>query len=222
MNDTIQILNIQISNSKTAYTMKKIQQYFQSESLNLIEVVSMDTLLQAEEQPKLQDAIQQFDIVVPGDPEILKAAGIESESALKEIEEGLFWKSLARQLEKRRTKVYLLADSEDELQKVSDYVRKRYHGMQIMGEGILSEQTLSEESVVNHINAAGVECVLGFLSTPVREFFASDNRAWMNAKLWVGMSSGVIGSDTRSGRGLQALLMKLLFRRKVVQDQRES
>lgn len=221
MNNIVQVLNIQIHNIKTARAMKQVQQYLQSESLNTIEIVSMDTLLRAEEELKLQESVNRFDLIIPGDKEILKAAGITNAAALHDAENGVFWNNLARMLDKRKTKIYLLTDSEAELQRISEYIQKHYHGIRVRGQGILAEDTLSDELVVNNINAAGVDCVLGFLTSPVREYFVTDNHALLNAKVWVGISRSAIGQEVSSGNRFRMMIMRLLFHRKVVQEKKD-
>lgn len=221
MNHTIQVLNIQIDNRKNNIIMKKVQSYFKSETLNTIEVVSMDTLMMAVEQENLREAIEQCDLVIPGDKEILEAADVTAESERSEVADGSFWNDFIRVIEKKKTKVFVLAASDEELQVMSSFVRKNYRGVRIMGAGILNGET-SSESVVNKINAAGVECVLGFLPTPMRELFVMDHRAWINAKLWLGIDGSVVAREMHPRQPFRDFFMRLLFRRKVGREKKEN
>lgn len=220
MIETVQVLNIHICNMKAARAMKVIQPFFKTDSLNIIEAVSMDTLLQAEEEPELQSLINTFDLVFPGNVEILKAAGTTNETLLKEVEEGLVWKNIAKQVDRRRMKTFLLADSEEKIQDATAFLKKHYHGIQVKGSAVISEASAGE-SIVNSINAAGVDCVGGILPSPIRERFIADNRALINAKLWIGMDINMVRQESNAGSVLRSILMKLLFRRKVVKEKKE-
>lgn len=222
MNETIQVLNIEIQNVRTSQAMKKAAAFFTTDSLNTIEFISMDTLVQTEDNQELQDAIEGIDLVVPGEAEILKAAEVEDETKLNDVEEGTLWQMLAKSMEKHRRRVYLVTDSEELRKQGEEYIQKRFRGIKLAGTAVLTDEESAEELIVNNINGAGVACVIGVMASPHRELFIHNNQALINAKVWVGIDEKMIRKEVIHKGFLQSFATKLLFRRKVVREKKEN
>ena len=75
MNEKIKVLGVSINHYTAKEAMKKVMEYMETEPINVIEMVTMNTLsqlLNKEEKPY----IDEFDLTFAGDKSILEAAGV--------------------------------------------------------------------------------------------------------------------------------------------------
>ena len=72
MNGKIQVLNIDIDDCTAKEAMKQTVAYMGTEAINVIEMVTVDTLMYASGNSSLRENIEKIDLVIPGEKEILK------------------------------------------------------------------------------------------------------------------------------------------------------
>ena len=66
--------------------------------VNIVEMVTVDGLMQMDEMPELKGEIRKFDLVMAGDRTILEAAEVTEKKYLQETEGQLFLKLFLRYL----------------------------------------------------------------------------------------------------------------------------
>ncbi|MFR5585375.1 MAG: hypothetical protein ACLTLQ_17640 [[Clostridium] scindens] len=71
MSDKIKVLDIDIDNCTAKEAMKETMEYLKSEPVSVIEMVTVDGLMQMDELPELKENMQEFDLVLAGDKTIL-------------------------------------------------------------------------------------------------------------------------------------------------------
>ena len=120
--------------------MKETMEYLKSEPVSVIEMVTVDGLMQMDELPELKENMQEFDLVLAGDKTILEAADITDRKFLQETEGHLFLKMFMRYLHKNHKRIYLLVETEEEGQEFYDYLQRYYSGC------LLYTSALSESS----------------------------------------------------------------------------
>ena len=76
MNEKIQVLNIGIDDCTAKEAMKQTVEYMGTEPVSVIELVTVDTVMYASEEPKLRESIECVDLVLPGEKEILEGADV--------------------------------------------------------------------------------------------------------------------------------------------------
>ena len=76
MNETICVLDVEIDNCSAKQAMKASVEYMSTAVTNVVELVTIETLMSAKDKPDLRKAIGQSDLVLPGQEEILEAAGV--------------------------------------------------------------------------------------------------------------------------------------------------
>ena len=107
MDERITILNIDIDNCSAKQAMKKTIDYMESEVLNIVEMVTADILMHAQEESKLKESLNKCDMVLVGEKEILEAAVVDESKRLQEIQAGMYLKLMLHYLHKNHLRLYL-------------------------------------------------------------------------------------------------------------------
>ena len=112
MNEKINVLNVNIDSCTAKEAMKETIAFLETEPVSVIEVVSVDGLMQMNDLPELKEKLNEFDLVLPGEELILETA--EEARMPKEIDMSLYLKMFMRYLHKNHKRIYLLVESEEE------------------------------------------------------------------------------------------------------------
>ena len=118
MIEKMNIFDVEIPILTAKEAMIRAMQYLESESVDTIELVSMDMLMKERENAQWKEQINALTMLLPENTEILKAAEIENEKLFRETEENVFLKMFMKYMQKNHKKIFLLADSEENLGKV--------------------------------------------------------------------------------------------------------
>ena len=189
MNEKIQVLDLIIDNLTAKDAVKRVVSYMETEPVSVVEMVTMNTLGQFQQDDTAQELFGSFDIALASDKGILEAAGETDERRLKEVDELLFIKMVMRYLHKNSVRVFLLANNEIDLQKLEIYMQEDYSNIQVMGQATLEENGTSDDMLLNLVNGAEADCVLSALPSPVEEKFIFRNQALVNARIWLGFGN---------------------------------
>jgi len=157
--------------------------------VNVVEMITMNTIGKFQQDETAGELFDAIDIALAGDKGILQAAGVKDERRLKEVEELLFIKMIMRVLHKNSAKVFLLAEDNQDLQKLEMYMHEDYANIQVIGKATMEESSISDDKLLNLVNGAEAECILSALSSPTEEYFVCRNKALINARVWLGMGN---------------------------------
>lgn len=222
MENRINIFGIEIDALTAKDTLKKIVQYMESETVSTVELVTLELLVQGQENPEWKEMMRRIDLVLPGERDILeasqKASGLpegtpDSGHLMKELEKKLFLKMLLRYLQRTRKKVFLLAGQETELLFLQEKLRPYAKGLLPVGHAILPEDGDRRESVINEINGVEPDCIISVLPYPEQERFISEAKALLNARVWVGCNISLFQEEhkKRPAGKLRRFLLKRTF-----------
>ena len=73
MENKIDIFEIDIDALTAKDTLKRIVQFMESETVSTVEIVTLELLVQGQDDPKWREKMQKMDLVLPGEKEILEA-----------------------------------------------------------------------------------------------------------------------------------------------------
>ena len=224
MEEKINILDLDLDCITAKDAMIQAIQFLDSESLDVIEIISMNALMEYQDNDQWRNLTAEMGMLIPGEAEILKAADISDRTKLKEAEEGTFLKLFIKYLEKKRKNIYVLAQSEEEYLVTEEILRKRNRGIRISGHSVLDPQEAREENVINDINGTETDCILSVLHTPYQEEFVSRNRALLDVSVWLGCGAAFAQQYTNRGPSgrVRHFLLKKLFWYRVERQNREE
>ena len=186
MESKIQILDVELDKLCAKEVMKRAVQYMSSESINTIEIMTMDMMLRSQETPKWDEAVKKLDLVIPGEVEILEAAEIMDKSMIRDVSNQIFLKMFLRYLQRNKKRIFLVVPSRSALVELESAITLYDRHLILVGHGILSKDGKSNENVINEINGAEVDCILSILPSPEQELFIQENSALLNARIWFG------------------------------------
>lgn len=223
MENRIDIFDIRIDTLTAKDTLKKIVQYMESGTVNTVEMVTLELLVQGRDNPEWKEQLKKMDLVLPGERDILdaseKAAGFLEGTVnpyghlMRELEKKVFLKMFLRYLQRSQKKVFLLAGQEEDILFLKDALQPYTRGMIQAGEAILPEDSGLEDSIINEINGVEPDCILSVLPYPVQERFISDAKALLNARVWMGfeISSLQENQKKRAATKLHRFFLKRTF-----------
>ena len=215
MNEKINVLDVNIDSCTAKEAMKETIAFLESEPVSVIDVVSVDGLMQMNDLSELKARMNEFELVLPGEKLILEAA--EEARLPKEIDIKLYLKMFMRYLHKNHKRMYLLVESEEDGQEAFRYMQRTYSGIQLVGLAKVSAEGRADDMLVNAINGSEVDCILSALSVPLQEDFIAKNRNLLDARVWVGVGNRMF-SDHRQGLGhgkLVKFLLNHIFKREM-------
>lgn len=224
MNRKISILDISIDNFTAKEAMKQFVDSIQSDPISVIEMVTVDSLMNMDEVSGLKEDVCDFDLVLAGDTMILESADITDKQWLRETRERLFLKMLLCYINKHHKRVYLLVESEEEGQEFLDYLECNYRGTQIGGMAKVSAENRADDMIVNAINGADIDCVVSAMSSPLQEDFITKNRSVLNANIWLGLGKEIL-PISKTGlvqNRFTQFIMKRLFQREMEKRKRSA
>lgn len=219
MQEKIQVLGVELDNCSAKEAMKRVVEHMHMERLNVVEMVTMNTLARFQDNEEDATLFESFDLVLPSDRGILQAAEVDDERRLKEVDELLFIKLVMRYLLKSRIRVFLLTETEAFRIQFEEYLSKEYNGLQIVGSTSLEACGNSEDTFLNLINGTEIECVLSTLASPLEENLISKNKALVNARVWFGFGP-LVREIKKEKKGWQKFKEKML--RKILKKEVEK
>lgn len=213
-------MNIDICTAKQA--MKEVLNYMDSEPISVIEVLRVNTLMDAMQDEELKENIENMDLVLPGEKKILEEMESCDRRVLQEVQAGTPLKMILRYLRGNHLRVYFLID-EGNAEEFIEKVNHDYPGLQVAGLHFMIEDQ-PDDLIVNEINGAETDCVISLLSSPIQEDFIIRNRNVLNARIWIGggkvLKELMIGGGRR--RNLLQMITGHIFRKEMKKDRKEA
>lgn len=220
MEKKITIFDIELDELGAKDAMKQVMQYMEGETISTVEVITMEMLIQGQDHPEWKEQIRTIDLLLPGNTEILEAAGITDRRHIKDLENKVFIRMFLKYLQRNRKRVFLLTAQESDLAVLKEMLVPYEPGIVLAGEAVLPEDGGREENVINEINGVEPDCVLSVLPCPWQEAFISKNRALFNARLWLGCSPVLQKEMERKPSGrIRQFFLKRIFRYLVGKEQ---
>ena len=186
MADSIEVMGVVLDCLTAKEAMLRAMQFMENDLVDTIEILSMKDLMNGREDTKWQDLVNECGLVMPGEAEILKAADAGGGNVERETGNHIFIKLFLKYLQKNQKKIFLLAETEEDLLDTTEALRRYNRGIRLTGSGVVKPGDNRDESVVNEINGTETDCILSVLASPYQEQFISRNRALLNATVWLG------------------------------------
>lgn len=220
----IELLGTKIDNYSVKESMLLVETYLNNNVMNTIESVSMKMLVQAEENENLKQTIESLDLAMPGERDILLAAGIKSAQRMKEVSDNAFFMEFAKRIVRNHKKVCLLGETRDRLNHLLDFITQYYERMNIVGCLTLEECSGDIAGTINEINILAPDIILSVLPTPTQEEFLAEQLGKLDAKLWYGLGDNYMKRNgfSRVTDGFHKIVGKAVFHSKLTKYKQEE
>ncbi len=213
MDKKINVMDIFIDKCMAKEALKTAVKGIASAPVTVIEMVTSDTVFRMATVPGLTKEVSEFDLILPGETTILEAADIKEKKYLQETKDRVFLKMFLRYMHKHQRRVYLLADTQEELTDFQSYMHKFYAGIRIVGMMDVTAPGRTDEMIVNAINGTEAACILSVLSSPLQEEFIIKNKMLLNVHIFMGMGKEIIPvcrNRMKSNRFSQFIIKRIL------------
>ena len=224
MQEKIQVLEVELDNCSAKEAMKRVVEHMDIERLNVVEMVTMNTLARFQEAEVDAALFENFDLVLPSDRGILQAAGIHEERRLKEVDELLFIKMIMRYLQKNRISVFLLSETEASRVQFENYISEEYGNLKIVESTSFEERGSSDDMLLNIINGAEAECILSTLPSPLEENLIAKNKSLVNARVWFGFGPLIreINKEKKGWQKIKENILRKILKKEVEKQKKKT
>lgn len=217
MSKRIQVLGIDIDNHTLREAMFLLEEYVNTEGLNLVGIITSDLLMQAADNQEIRQVIDGMDLHVIGDISILEVVEENFEQQAGEILkrdlEEIFLNSLIR---KRKT-AYWISDYENDLAVLETYMQEHYPKLDIAGHfcGRIEDNL---DSLLNEINSIAPDVIFIQTGDWLRLGHFLQSRNQLNTKLCVCMGYRVkskFWSSVQNSK-IKSLIDQTMFKRRAI------
>ena len=222
MNNKINVLELELHNDTAKEAMQKVMEYMKTEPLNIVEFISSDSLLLSKDDEVLRDNISQADLVLTIEKSFLELAGVTDRKRLQEAENGLLLKMILHYFHKNQSRVFLLAESEEDRTRLAENFEQYYSGIHLVGTEIVSSDRAMDDMILNSINGVEAECVISVLPSPLQETFVVRNRILLNTRVWLGLGKNVkLPMNPQEKKSVRDFFVKLFLKREIAKEKQK-
>lgn len=189
MKKKIEILGLPIDNYSVREAILLAEGYLNSNSMSIIETVSMRALNEAETSEAVAKTIEEADLTVIGEKEILTVAGIMTPQREKEITEHEFFHEFMKRVVRNHKRIYLIAQQRDVLEHFEQYMEEGYPKRIQVGSTVLDECSGGLENVINEVNGESVDVLISLIPSPVQEEFICECKDKLSTQIWYGLGA---------------------------------
>ena len=134
----LNILGVALTDYSLKESLFMLDGFIKGGGLKTILYLTTPMLIMAGEDAEEKAAIEAMDMTLCGDADILRVAGIKSASRQYEVDNLVFLKEFLRRLARNGRKVYLLAESEEEVNLLREDLEALQNGIIIGGSSTAS------------------------------------------------------------------------------------
>lgn len=185
----IDILGVRLDNYTVREAIMQVETYLTNDVLNTIESISMQMLMDSENDLVLKEVIDSLDLAVLGEKEIMQAAGIESMQRIKETEENDFFFEFFKRIERNKKSIFLLGETEESIHQMKEQLQQQFPKMVVAGEYAVEKCVGNLETVINEMNATTPDVIVSILPSPMQEHFFWEHKEKMCANIWYGIGN---------------------------------
>jgi len=219
------VLGIELKDYSVKEAMRMVGQFLKDAKVDTVCFLSTDILVSAGDNPDLKQWLESMDLTVPVSTEILNAANLASRQRIKEVENSSFYTSLLKKISAEKRTVFLLTEKEETIGTTKEYLEKNAPGIQIAGTFAFENLSGDPDIIINEINSTFSDIVISRLPSPKQEQFIFENKAKVNAKLWVALKENFAAKEGKNNskiKNLSTLIEKTIFRRIVSRYKNEQ
>ncbi len=205
------ILGITLYDYGAREALRNTDRFLNSGRLNTVAYISSSQLAQASRDESLKSCLEEMDMTVCTDSGVLEAAGIAGRNRIREIDEKVYLRELLRKLSRNRNGVYLLADTEENLEILKGLIQEYQGNLYLRGSGSYEEFNSQPERLLNELNDLVPDVVLSRMPWPTDFQLMHEYGQYLNAELWVSLPFGTV-SWMQNPSLLARIKRKFLYR----------
>lgn len=191
-------------------------------SLNTVLFISAKILVGAGVSEEQQAWIGDADLIIWSDAEIVKQAGVRARERIHEVENQDYIREVLRRLARGKKSLYLLAESEEELEELEADLKSVREDLNIVGRGTVDGMIQEEwDAEANRINGLAPVAVISRMQFEHQARMAEGMRRILNADIWLALDHQALSGGKKEPfiRKLLSKWYHLLFQKQLSEYQ---
>lgn len=183
----IQVLGMRIEDYTTRESHMLLENYLNDATFHVIETLTMERLFGVTEDVLVKETMEESDLLIVGQPEILKETGVVTPQRLREVREKDFFKEFFHCMVQNDKKVFLLGWTVRDLEHFWEYVSANVEEWRPVASYALSECVGDTATVVNEMNSSMAQVIVSCLPMKEEAQFLSSHKGKISASVWYGV-----------------------------------
>ena len=210
----LNILGVALTDYSLKESLSMLDGFVRGGGLKTILYVTTPMMIMAGEDTEEKNTIEAMDMTLCGDADILRVAGIKSASRQYEVDNLFFLKEFLRRMARNDRKLYLLAESEEEIKLLREDLEALQNGILIGGSSVAADE---EDEIINRINDIAPTAVISRMSYGRQEKWMMGAKLLVNAEVWLGISKDMILDRTKEPLSKKVMdkVYKKIFQRRM-------
>lgn len=193
----INLLGMSLTDYSQREAIGITDRFLGSGSLNTILFVSAKILVGAGISEKQKEWIEAADLIAWSDAEIVRQAGIKARDRIHEVENQEYLKEVLKRLGRGKKPVYLLAKSEEELEKLEYDLRSFRDDLNIVEKGIAGDERAQWDNEANRINALAPVAIISRMPFERQAEIVEEMKNFLNAEIWLALDYEMVPADRK-------------------------
>lgn len=183
----INVLGIDLNNYSLRESLVLTEKYLQEGPLRTILYVDAKMLVIAGQDARYKECLSKCDLTIINDEGILQALPKINVAKIEDVKESKYTRILLKKLAYGHKRITLLADSEENLEALSERLLNYRDDLNIVAK--VSTDTLkdSTEAMLNQINDIVPDVIISQMEETRQAGLMEESRRMMNCKLWIGL-----------------------------------
>lgn len=181
----INIMGMELRDYGLRESLNWIERFLQEGVVHTVLYLTGPMLLEAGKDEQEKAWIEAADLMLWGDEESLRAAGITAGSRQREVNDGEFLRIFLYRLAKEHLAVLALADTEEHAEKLKSELKSLQDGLTIVGTFGLDMAESNRENMINKINLAEPAVIIARTAFGEQLRWLEESKALLNTEIWV-------------------------------------
>lgn len=188
MQVSVKIMDMDIDMMSNDIFIQKMNEYLTEDSLDVILFASTQMLNRAVEAPEYREMLDQARLLLPGEEALLTTHHVDVLEAGGMVVSCRSLGMMLENLTKEDRTLYIIAEDQEEAQKLEDYCKAMQPGLRVVGSfAYNSAEDVEDAAVINEINSHTPDMLLLNLSIGVQEEWILSHSPLLNARLCIGI-----------------------------------
>ena len=185
----LKVMDVELNHFSLRESFLIIEKYMKDSHMSTVRLVTMEQLAMAGQDGDVKESLTDTDLCIIEDEAILQAAGASPDPFGQDVDAHRFFEELLRRMVVLNKSVYLAGYDPDKVSAFKEYLSREYKHLNIIGYGVVSDDSQENENLINEINTVLPDVVLSILKSPVQDRFLNSHKDQIYTKVWVGLGS---------------------------------
>ena len=189
----INVAGVEIDNYTVRESILNLDACLGAGGFYTIQEITMGTIMQANANEKVKEALAKVTHSVIADVGILDVAGENTLQRKHEVADRDFFFEFMKRIERNNKTVFLLGEDAMSTQAAHDFIMSAYNKCRIVGMGAVEEYDGCTDAIINEINSLDPYVLISVLPMPRQELFLLENRDKISSTVWYGIGQALVG-----------------------------